>query len=373
MHGFGVYYFANGHRYDGAWHHGQKQGLGAYTFNSGEQRSGQWHLGALLKPARKADSKEADDQAASRPLDADQIAVLSARSAGRAVDSQHREPVEHKLTKADLPADAGAADSNKPQTVRCRIEASQRLGEQTSEGTTPPTAGDSHRCTAAAQDECSSVDASGHAALRERKKGDCSVGSVGTSQGVVHSVQQAGIGAGGGREGAGCATTSHAGGPRAQLKAQLCASGLSSEQSSRLSRSSSTDSCGSSCDSSHSDAQSSATHTGISGPLSPDPIHRNGMIPPLEMSRLSGPALGGCSGALISPHSSGADPFMAMRSFSSVGPRSPGSYDGCNGGTAALGGSPGSGFGFGFAFGLPVEQVVDQGRVDEAVEVSCVP
>lgn len=39
MHGFGVYNFSNGDRYEGAWHEGKKQGLGMYTFRNSETQS----------------------------------------------------------------------------------------------------------------------------------------------------------------------------------------------------------------------------------------------------------------------------------------------------------------------------------------------
>lgn len=47
MHGFGVYSFAHGHRYEGGWHEGKKQGLGLYTFRNGETQSGHWENGVL--------------------------------------------------------------------------------------------------------------------------------------------------------------------------------------------------------------------------------------------------------------------------------------------------------------------------------------
>lgn len=34
-HGFDVYHFANGHRNEGAWHEGIRQGLGMYTLKNG--------------------------------------------------------------------------------------------------------------------------------------------------------------------------------------------------------------------------------------------------------------------------------------------------------------------------------------------------
>lgn len=47
MHGFGVYCFANGHRYEGAWHGGRRQGFGLYTFRNGDTQSGHWENGVL--------------------------------------------------------------------------------------------------------------------------------------------------------------------------------------------------------------------------------------------------------------------------------------------------------------------------------------
>jgi hypothetical protein len=47
MHGFGVYRFANGHRYEGAWHEGRRQGCGMYTFRNGDTQSGYWDNGVL--------------------------------------------------------------------------------------------------------------------------------------------------------------------------------------------------------------------------------------------------------------------------------------------------------------------------------------
>lgn len=51
MHGFGIYRFANGHRYEGAWHEGRRQGLGMYTFRNGETQSGHWQNGVLDIPS----------------------------------------------------------------------------------------------------------------------------------------------------------------------------------------------------------------------------------------------------------------------------------------------------------------------------------
>jgi len=51
MHGFGVYCFANGHRYEGSWHEGKRQGLGMYTFRNGETQSGHWKNGVLDIPS----------------------------------------------------------------------------------------------------------------------------------------------------------------------------------------------------------------------------------------------------------------------------------------------------------------------------------
>ncbi|KAM6556678.1 hypothetical protein CsatB_003697 [Cannabis sativa] len=47
MHGFGVYQFANVHRYEGAWHEGRRKRLGMYTFRNGETQSGHWQNGVL--------------------------------------------------------------------------------------------------------------------------------------------------------------------------------------------------------------------------------------------------------------------------------------------------------------------------------------
>ncbi|KAL5563209.1 hypothetical protein UlMin_032956 [Ulmus minor] len=46
-HGFG---FANGHRYEGAWHEG-RQGLRMYTFRNGETQSGKWKNEVLNVPS----------------------------------------------------------------------------------------------------------------------------------------------------------------------------------------------------------------------------------------------------------------------------------------------------------------------------------
>lgn len=51
MHGFGVYCFANGHRYEGTWHEGKRHGLGMYTFRNGETQSGHWKNGVLDIPS----------------------------------------------------------------------------------------------------------------------------------------------------------------------------------------------------------------------------------------------------------------------------------------------------------------------------------
>lgn len=50
MHGFGVYHFANGHCYEGAWHEGRKQGYGMYTFRNSVTKCGQWDSGHLKTP-----------------------------------------------------------------------------------------------------------------------------------------------------------------------------------------------------------------------------------------------------------------------------------------------------------------------------------
>ena len=51
MHGYGVYQFSNGHRYEGAWHEGKRRGLGMYTFRNGEIQAGYWHAGILQTPS----------------------------------------------------------------------------------------------------------------------------------------------------------------------------------------------------------------------------------------------------------------------------------------------------------------------------------
>lgn len=47
IHGFGIYYFDNGHCYEGSWHEGRRQGLGVYTFRNGDTMSGDWNSGVL--------------------------------------------------------------------------------------------------------------------------------------------------------------------------------------------------------------------------------------------------------------------------------------------------------------------------------------
>lgn len=54
MHGFGVYSFANGHRYEGSWHEGKRQGLGMYSFRNGETQSGHWQNGVLDVPSSQS-------------------------------------------------------------------------------------------------------------------------------------------------------------------------------------------------------------------------------------------------------------------------------------------------------------------------------
>ncbi|WVZ06583.1 hypothetical protein V8G54_019929 [Vigna mungo] len=54
MHGFGIYHFANGHLYEGAWHEGRRQGLGMYTFRNGETQSGHWQNGLLDIPSTQS-------------------------------------------------------------------------------------------------------------------------------------------------------------------------------------------------------------------------------------------------------------------------------------------------------------------------------
>ncbi|XLR27712.1 hypothetical protein S83_055612 [Arachis hypogaea] len=50
IHGFGVYYFANEHYYEGAWHEGRRQGIGTYTFRNADRRCGEWDAGNLKHP-----------------------------------------------------------------------------------------------------------------------------------------------------------------------------------------------------------------------------------------------------------------------------------------------------------------------------------
>ncbi|KAK8587843.1 hypothetical protein V6N13_086811 [Hibiscus sabdariffa] len=46
--------FANGHRYDSAWHEGRRQGLGVYMFRNGETQSGNWQNGILNVPSTQS-------------------------------------------------------------------------------------------------------------------------------------------------------------------------------------------------------------------------------------------------------------------------------------------------------------------------------
>ncbi|KAJ0089783.1 hypothetical protein Patl1_14599 [Pistacia atlantica] len=53
MHGFGVYQFGNGHRYEGAWHEGRRQGLGMYTFEVVRRRVVSGKMGFLMFQAHE--------------------------------------------------------------------------------------------------------------------------------------------------------------------------------------------------------------------------------------------------------------------------------------------------------------------------------
>lgn len=78
MHGYGVYQFANGHRYEGSWHEGRKQGLGIYTFRNGETHAGHWHHGVL--ETRSSQNPAPNSPTAvyhSKVLNAVQVGVLS--------------------------------------------------------------------------------------------------------------------------------------------------------------------------------------------------------------------------------------------------------------------------------------------------------
>nr|GEV57678.1 MORN motif-containing protein [Tanacetum cinerariifolium] len=59
LHGFGVYRFANGHRYEGAWHEGRRQGCGMYAFRNGGTQSGYWDNGVLTISTSQDTSQEA--------------------------------------------------------------------------------------------------------------------------------------------------------------------------------------------------------------------------------------------------------------------------------------------------------------------------
>ena len=71
MHGFGVYQFQNGHRYEGAWHEGRRQGLGRYTFRNGETQCGHWQNGIL-------DNPEIQNSLTGSPCAVDQAKVFNA-------------------------------------------------------------------------------------------------------------------------------------------------------------------------------------------------------------------------------------------------------------------------------------------------------
>ena len=45
MHGFGVYTWLDGRRYEGLYAHNKKHGQGTYTYSDGSKYSGQWSNG----------------------------------------------------------------------------------------------------------------------------------------------------------------------------------------------------------------------------------------------------------------------------------------------------------------------------------------
>ncbi|KAI3408483.1 uncharacterized protein J3R85_020223 [Psidium guajava] len=106
MHGFGIYSFANGHHYEGAWHEGRRQGLGMYTFRNGETQSGHWQNGILDIPSTQStmypDSPVAVNH--SKVLNAVQEAR---RAAERAYDvAKVDERVNRAVTAANRAANA---------------------------------------------------------------------------------------------------------------------------------------------------------------------------------------------------------------------------------------------------------------------------
>ncbi|KAK1326003.1 hypothetical protein QJS10_CPA01g02844 [Acorus calamus] len=103
MHGFGVYRFANGHQYEGAWHEGRRQGLGMYTFRNGEAQSGHWQNGIL-------DTLSTQSSVIGSPVAVNHSKVLNAvqearRAAEKAFDVQR---VDERVNKAVAAANKAA-------------------------------------------------------------------------------------------------------------------------------------------------------------------------------------------------------------------------------------------------------------------------
>ncbi|XP_020081764.1 MORN repeat-containing protein 4-like [Ananas comosus] len=95
MHGFGVYRFANGHQYEGAWHEGRRQGLGMYTFRNGETQSGHWQNGVL-------DTLSTQNTPPGSPIAVNNSKVLNAvQEARRAAEKAYNVPrVDDRVNKA---------------------------------------------------------------------------------------------------------------------------------------------------------------------------------------------------------------------------------------------------------------------------------
>lgn len=92
MHGFGVYQFGNGHRYEGAWHEGRRQGLGMYTFRNGETQSGHWQNGVLDIPCVQLTHPES-------PYAVNYTKVLNAVKVNVVFYLCNEIPVQRKTTK----------------------------------------------------------------------------------------------------------------------------------------------------------------------------------------------------------------------------------------------------------------------------------
>ncbi|KAM0840578.1 hypothetical protein ACQ4PT_059569 [Festuca glaucescens] len=103
MHGFGVYSFANGHRYEGAWHEGRRQGLGMYTFRNGETQAGHWQNGVL-------DTLSTQNIAPGSPIAVNHSKVLNAvQEARRATERAYDVPrVDDKVNRAVAAANKAA-------------------------------------------------------------------------------------------------------------------------------------------------------------------------------------------------------------------------------------------------------------------------